>query len=337
MILGRTGLEVTRTSFGVLPLQRVDLDTAEKILKRAYEAGIAYYDTARAYSDSEEKIGRALSTVRKDIVISTKTNATNRKDLFSQLETSLKMLKTDYIDIYQLHNPSSVPLEGSEVYEALLKAKAQGKIRFIGITNHNADLGREAILSSLYDTLQFPFCTLSDDRDLELISLASENSIGLIAMKALSGGLIKNARAAFAYLRQFENLVPIWGVQRMSELEEFIELDKEEPVLDEYLKEVIEKDREELKGDFCRACGYCMPCTIGIEIPMAARMKLLLRRMPFKGFMSDEWYERMRLIEKCTNCGKCKSKCPYNLDTPELLRRNLEDYLEFYEMERKKK
>lgn len=330
--LGRTQLEVTRTSFGVLPLQRTEISEAARILRHAYDAGINFYDTARAYTDSEEKIGYALSNVRDNIIIATKSGANTREGVLQHLETSLKNLRTDYVDILQLHNPSSLsdPSDPESSYAGLLEAREKGMIRFLGVTNHSREKAVEAVMSGLYDTLQFPLCHISSPEDLSLIDLCKDHDTGLIAMKALSGGLLMNARTAFGFFSQLENVVPIWGFQRMEELEEMLALDADPPAFDDSLKAEIERDRRELAGNFCRGCGYCLPCPQGIPIPMAARMSLLLRRMPYQQFLSDEWHNRMHLIEACTECGHCKAHCPYGLDTPELLKRMLIDYDEFY-------
>lgn len=330
--LGRTGLEVTRTSFGVLPLQRTEKEEAARILRAAYDAGINFYDTARGYTDSEEKIGYALSDVRGRIIIATKSGASTRKDLLAHLETSLANLRTDHVDILQLHNPSRLPdpEDPESSYAGLIEAREKGMVRFFGITNHSLERAEAAVAGGLYDTLQYPLCYLSSGADMALVDKCREADMGLIAMKALSGGLITNARAAFAFMWQYESVVPIWGVQRMGELEEFLALDAAPPAMDDELRAVIEHDRRELAGDFCRACGYCLPCPTEIPIPIAARMPLLLRRMPYQDFMKAEWHERMHRIEQCTECGACRSRCPYELDTPALLKKSLADYDEFY-------
>jgi len=328
--LGRTGLQVTRTAFGVLPLQRTEKEEAARILRAAYDAGINFYDTARGYTDSEEKIGYALSDVRDRIIIATKSHAKDRKGLLAHLETSLRELRTDYVDLLQLHN-SAVPdaNDPDSSYAGLIEAREKGLVRFVGITCHSRDYAFEAVASGLFDTLQYPLCHLSADEDLALVEKCREANIGFIAMKPLSGGLITNIRAAFAFFRQYENVVPIWGIQRMTELEEILALDADPPALDSALSAAIDQDRRELAGDFCRACGYCMPCTVDIPIPMAARMPLLLRRMPYRDFLSPDWQERMRRVENCTDCGACRERCPYGLDTPALLRRSLIEYEQF--------
>jgi len=332
IILGRTNLMISRSGFGALPIQRVSFDETKKILRKAYDSGINFFDTARGYSDSEEKLGYSLSDVRENIIIATKTLAQDKKTLLEDLQTSLKNLKTDYIDILQLHNPAQLPdpKDPDGLYAGLLEAKEKGLVRFIGITNHKIKNAMDAADSGLYDTIQFPLSSLSADIDLKLIEKCKEKNIGLIAMKALSGGLITNAASTFSFLRQFDNVVPIWGIQRESELDEFISLERNPPLLDEAMWSIIRKDRNELAGDFCRGCGYCLPCPAGIEIPTAARITLLLKRAPVKGFLEDDFKEKMELINNCIECGHCKNHCPYKLDTPNLLKRELISYTEFY-------
>lgn len=326
--LGSTGIIVNKNGFGALPIQRITQDEAVKLARKAYEAGITFFDTARYYSDSEEKLGEAFDGMRDKVIIATKTGATTVEGFWKDLETSLKNLRTDYIDLYQFHNPSFVPRPGDEsgIYDAALEAKAQGKIRHIGITNHRLAVANEAIDSGLYETLQFPFCYLATEKDLELVKKCKEKNMGFIAMKALSGGLITNSAAAYAYISQFDNVIPIWGVQREAELDEFLSYIDNPPSMTDEIKELIEKDRKELLGEFCRGCGYCMPCPVGIEINQAARMSLMIRRAPSASWLTDEWQAKMKLIEDCLHCGKCKGKCPYGLDTPSLLEKNYEDY-----------
>lgn len=326
--LGSTGITVNKNGFGALPIQRISLEDAADLARKAYAAGITFFDTARAYSDSEIKLGEAFDGMREKVYIATKTAAQNAEDFWKDLETSLKNLRTDYIDIYQFHNPAFCPKpgDGTGLYEAMLEAKAQGKIRHIGITNHRLAVAHEAIESGLYETLQFPFCYLATEKDMEVEEACRKAGMGFIAMKALSGGLINNSRAAYAFEAQYENVLPIWGVQREKELDEFISYIDNPPQMDEEIKKLIEHDREELIGDFCRGCGYCMPCPAGIEINNCARMSLMLRRAPSDAWLTEDWQEKMKKIENCLHCNKCKSHCPYGLDTPALLQKNYEDY-----------
>ena len=329
--LGKTNIVVNRNSFGALPIQRVSKEEAKVILRKAYDHGIRFFDTARAYSDSEEKLGEALSDVRQDIYLATKTMATTVEGFWQDLETSLKLLRTDYIDIYQFHNPSFCPKpnDGTGLYEAMLEAKQQGKIRHIGITNHRLAVATEAAESGLYETIQFPFSYLADQKDLELVELCKEKEIGFICMKALSGGLIQRADAAYAYLAQFDHVLPIWGIQKESELDEFLSFQDNPPCLNEEIQKVIDTDRQELVGEFCRGCGYCMPCPQGIVINQCARMSLMLRRAPAASWLSQQWQNEMKKIETCIHCNQCVHRCPYGLNTPELLKKNYEDYKTF--------
>lgn len=326
--LGTTGITVNKNGFGALPIQRITTENAVHLIKKAYEAGITFFDTARFYTDSECKLGEALEGIRDKVYIATKTGATTADAFWKDLETSLGNLRTDYVDLYQFHNPSFCPKpgDGSGIYEAILEAKAQGKVRHIGITNHRLSVAEEAIESGLYETLQFPFCYLSGEKELALVKKCKEKNMGFIAMKALSGGLITNSAAAYAFLAQYDNVLPIWGVQREKELDEFISYIDNPPCMTAELEAFIEAERLELSGEFCRGCGYCMPCPVGIEINNCARMSLLLRRSPSELQLTEEVQAKMKKIEDCLNCGQCKSKCPYELDTPALLAKNYEDY-----------
>lgn len=332
VLLGKTGIRVEKNGFGALPIQRITQEEAVRLLHQAFDGGIRYFDTARSYTDSEEKLGAAFGGgKRAELFLATKTPSQTAEGFWKDLETSLRLLRTDYIDVYQFHNPPFCPKpgDGSGLYEAVLEAKKQGKIRHIAITNHRLAVAREAVESGLYDLLQFPFSYLADPKEEELVRLCAEKNVGFVAMKALSGGLITNSAAAYAYLAQYENVLPIWGVQRESELREFLSYVSNPPVMTPELSAVIAHDRQELAGNFCRGCGYCLPCPAGIDIPTAARMSLLLRRSPTQGWLSEDNQEKMQRVENCIHCNHCANHCPYGLDTPRLLADNYADYKTF--------
>ena len=328
--LGKTNITVNKNGFGALPVQRVSKDEAVHLLRKAYEGGFNYFDTARFYTDSEEKIGLALSDVRENIIISTKTMRTDVEGFWRELDESLALLKTDYIDIYQFHNPPFCPKpgDGTGLYEAMLEAKRLGKIRHIGITSHKLTIAEEAVRSGLYETLQFPFSYLASEKEEALVRLCEEMDVGFICMKALAGGLITRSDAAYAFLANYP-VAPIWGIQRERELDEFLSYNATPPEMTEEIKAYIDRERDELKGDFCRGCGYCMPCPVGIQINNCARMSLMIRRAPIDAQLSKASQDMMKKIEDCIECGQCKSKCPYGLDTPNLLKKNYEDYKTF--------
>lgn len=294
--LGRTGITVNKNGFGALPVQRVSKEEAIRLVHKAYDGGVRFFDTARAYSDSEEKLGAAFEGMREKVYIATKTAALTVDGFWKDLETSLATLKTDYIDIYQFHNPAFCPKPGDG--------------------------------SGLYETLQFPFCYLATKKDIEVEEACSKAGMGFIAMKALSGGLITDSRAAYAYLAQYPNVLPIWGVQRETEMDEFLSYVENPPVYTKEIEAFIEKEKKQLSGDFCRGCGYCMPCPAGIEINNCARMSLMIRRAPSAAWLDEAGQARMNKIDGCIGCNKCKAKCPYGLDTPNLLKKNLKDYRE---------
>ncbi|MCR5302819.1 MAG: aldo/keto reductase [Lachnospiraceae bacterium] len=329
--LGRTGITVVQNGFGALPIQRVSKEEAVRILRKAYDGGMRFFDTARAYSDSEEKLGEAFGDGyidRKDIIITTKTTAKTPDAFWSDLETSLKMLKSDYIDVYQFHLMGQCYRPGEEngMYECMLSAKQQGMIRHIGGTAHKLGVAKDIASSGLYETLQYPFSYLADDSEIELIRMCLENNVGVICMKALAGGLITDSRAAMAFMGQFDGLIPIWGIQKESELDEWLSYMDDTPVMDEQIRQFIRSEQEELKGEFCRGCGYCMPCTMGIEINQCNRMSLMIRRAPTDVWLGEHWQAEMEKIDTCINCGACLPKCPYGLNIPELLKKNLDDY-----------
>lgn len=326
--LGRTGISVAQNQFGALPIQRISKDEAVALVHRAYDGGMRFFDTARAYSDSEEKLGVAFEGMRDKVYIASKTMAKTPGEFWKQLDTSLANLHTDYLDIYQFHCVDQVwaPGDGSGMYECMLQAKEQGKIRHIGVTAHKLEVAFDLVNSGLYETLQYPFSYLASEREHELVTLCKRKNVGFLAMKGLAGGLITRSDAAMAYIAQFDNVLSIWGIQRESELSEWLSYFKDTPQMTPELQAFVAKEREQLAGNFCRGCGYCLPCTAGIMINQCARMSLMLRRAPSKVWLTPQMQAEMAKVQDCTECGICMTRCPYGLDIPNLLRQNYEDY-----------
>ena len=325
--LGRCGLVVPRNGFGALPIQRIPMEDAVRLIRRALDGGMYYFDTARFYTDSEEKLGVALEGRRHEVIISTKTGATTAEGFRHDLETSLRLLRTDYVDLYQFHNLSFCPRpdDGSGLYEAMLEAQRQGKVRHIGITNHRQRVAIEAIGSGLYETLQYPFSYLATEADLDIVQRCLNADMGFICMKGLGGGLITHSAAAYAWLSQYD-VAPIWGIQKECELDEWLSYQDNPPALTNEMLALIENDRRVLSGDFCRGCGYCQPCTVGIQIQDCNRMSLFLQRAPHSVYVTDQWRQEMDRIDNCVHCDLCKSRCPYGLDIPNTLVRNKADF-----------
>ncbi len=326
--LGSTGIIVNRNGFGALPIQRVSHDEAIKIIRRAYEGGMNFFDTGITYGDSEKKVGEALEGVREHVYLATKTKSTTVEGFWKDLYQSLENLRTDYIDVYQFHNPLVCPKPGDGIglYEAAVAAKEKGLIRHIGVSNHRLKSAFECVESGLYEVLQFPFSCLAGEKDYELVEACKKANMGFVSMKALAGGLITNAKAAYAFQAQYDHVLPIWGIQKEEELEEFLALQDNPPTMNEEVLKVIEADKEFLKGDFCRGCGYCCPCPMGIEIHTCARMSVMIRKANTKAYLSEAWQKKMEHTKTCVECRQCISKCPYELPIPEMLKKNYEDY-----------
>lgn len=331
--LGKTELTVTKPAMGCLPVQRCGDEYAVELLQRAYDGGIRYFDTANSYTDSEKKMGMALADVRDSIIISTKSASSTKEGVLAHIENSLKMLKTDRIDLFQFHCVPAVPDPNDEngAYAGALEAKARGWIDHIGVTTHSIDVAEQCVDSGWFETMQFPFSYISSERDLALAERCRKHDMGFIAMKGLAGGMLTNARACTAFMNQYDNVAPIWGIQKFEELDEWIDCGNEDIRLDDELLAIIKKDREELAGSFCRSCGYCMPCPVGIDIRQCARMNMLIRRSPWRQYFTPEWQAKMERINDCIGCRSCAGKCPYHIDTPNLLKYMLKDYKEFYE------
>lgn len=325
--LGKTGISVPKNAFGALPIQRISDEEAVKLLRRAYDGGMRFFDTARAYTDSEVKVGKAFAGMREKVFIASKTHAETPEAFWRDLQTTLRNLQTDHLDLYQLHCVKQCyrPGDGTGLYECLLEAKAEGKIRHIGITAHKIGVAEEIVESGLYETLQFPFSYLATERDLALVKKTEEAGMGFIAMKGLSGGLLTNAEACMAFMNEYP-VLPIWGIQRESELDEWLSFFEKDAEMTDEIRAFIEADRAALLGDFCRGCGYCAPCTAGIIINQCARMSQMIRRAPSAEWLSPYWQAEMAKIDRCVDCGVCMTRCPYELKIPALLKKNLADY-----------
>ena len=328
--LGRTGIRTESCGFGALAIQRISESESIRLMRRAFDGGMTFFDTARCYTTSEDRLGLAFGHMRSRIILATKTMALTADEFWADLHESLKNLRTDCIDLYQFHNPPFCPRpgDGSGLYEAMLTAREQGKIRFIGLANHRLAVAEEAVSSGLYDTLQYPFNYLSTEAEIRLPALCERQNMGFLGMKSLSGGLLKHAAAAYAWIHSQGSVLPLFGIQRDHELDEFLSYLRRAPELNDEMMAVIEADRRQLTGDFCRGCGYCMPCPMGIDIPTCARASLLMRREPASIILSEEGLEKMKKVESCIRCGQCMKRCPYQLNTPDLLRRHYEDVME---------
>ncbi|HBT75769.1 MAG TPA: aldo/keto reductase [Planctomycetaceae bacterium] len=330
--LGQTGLMVSRVLMGCIPIQLLPESNAVRLLRYAYDSGVNFYDTAHVYTDSEAKLGAAFSGAqRQNVIIASKTMSDSYGKTIEQIDESQRRLKTDYIDLYQWHNPETNFEDFQHrrgPYQAMQDAQKAGKIRFIGVTQHSVKRARFAVESGAFETLQFPLSLLSSPEEMDVSFLAAKAGMGVIAMKAMCGGLIEDGRLPFAFLNRYPHIVPIWGIKTAGELDQFLELSKHpEPFTNEMQAEV-EKLRAEYGDEFCRCCGYCLPCPVGIAIPQATRVTTMVKRgAMLDALFTPEHREKMRKIDDCTNCRTCVSCCPYHLDVPRLLKEQQEAYV----------
>jgi predicted aldo/keto reductase-like oxidoreductase len=325
--LAGTDLEVSEVGFGGIPIIPLPKNEAVSIVKYCFERGITFFDTANMYHTSEEKIGAALGTVRDKVVIATKTTQRDAGGAAAHIDNSLKQLKTDWIDIYQVHNVSNTEalqqiLAPQGAYEAIARARDAGKIRFIGISSHSISTAMEALKTGLFKTLQFPFNFIENDPENELFPFAYQNNVGIIGMKPLGGGLLERADLCFGFLQQHPHVVPIPGIRAKEEADQIMELYRHPQRLSRSDLKEMQKIQTVLGEKFCHRCEYCMPCEQGVQIPSVLIFQAAAKRLSPKGVSA--WLGKaMESVTECIECGQCEDKCPYNLPIAELLKENL--------------
>ena len=324
--LGNTDLTVSEVGFGCIPIIRLVQDHAVQLLRHALERGITFYDTANAYRDSEEKMGIAFAGRRDQVVLATKTLKRDGKSATADLENSLRMLKTDHLDLYQLHQIAQ-ERDWQEVtgpagaLEAVLKARAEGKIRYLGVTSHNLQMALKMVRSGLFDTIQFPFNLIEQAAKEELFGACQAMGMGFICMKPFGGGVIDNARVAFKYLRNHPAVLPIPGFESVEQVDEIVSFYAQANVIDAQDLARMEAYRDELGKRFCRRCEYCQPCPQGVMITPAMGYPIVASRM--SPSVSVEFCQSsLESVLLCTGCGACLERCPYELPIPDMLKAN---------------
>ena len=329
-VLGKTGLKISRVGFGGIPIQRVDAPAATELMEAVRAAGINYIDTARGYTVSEELIGQAIEGHRDEFILATKSMARDKESMAKDVDISLKNLRTNYIDLYQIHNCPAEQMEmiaaPGGALEALQEAKAAGKIGHIGITAHSLETFRIALEQDWVETIMFPYNIVENQAD-ELMAKAKEKNIGFVVMKPLAGGAIEDGRLAMRYICANPNAtVVIPGMYHPKEVAENAAAASDTSPLTEEELTKIEQIRQELGTNFCRRCNYCQPCSVGLNISGA---------FLFHGYLSryglEEWargrYDAMGVkASACVECGDCESRCPYNLPIREMLKKVAADF-----------
>ncbi|MBF0529887.1 MAG: aldo/keto reductase [Deltaproteobacteria bacterium] len=328
--LGNTGLEVSEVGFGCIPIIRLSTTEAVKVLKRAVDQGITLFDSAHMYLDSEEKMGLAFDGIRNKLVLATKSLKRDFAGVEADINLSLKRLRTDYIDLFQIHQLSleedyQAAIGPDGILEAIHQARQVGKIRHIGVTSHSIEMAVKLIKTGLFSTVQFPFNFIEFKPVEELHPSARQEGMGILAMKPFAGGVLDDAQLCFKFLRRFPDVIPLPGFDAVEQVDQIVAIyDTENEVRPEDLA-AMEKYRAELGQKFCRRCEYCQPCEQGVMITAAMGYPVIARRMSgpiAAGFMP----KAMISIRNCTECGECLQRCPYNLPIPEMLKKHLALY-----------
>jgi predicted aldo/keto reductase-like oxidoreductase len=323
-ILGKTGLKISRLGFGGIPIQRIDAEATKPLMRQLMEAGINYIDTARGYTVSESYLGQALEGIREHFVLATKSMSRDKEGMARDIETSLANLRTDYIDLYQIHNP--VPADIEQVMapggalEALLEAKAAGKIGHIGITLHTAPLFEKALELPWVETIMFPY-NIVETQGEEFIAKCTEKNIGFICMKPLAGGAIEDATLALRFIAANPHVsVVIPGMAAPEEIQQNIAAISDPAPLSEKEQTAMEEVRRQLGTHFCRRCNYCAPCTAGISIYSMFLMDGYLSRYGLEGWARQRYDAMAKTASDCVDCAVCETRCPYNLPIRQMLK-----------------
>jgi predicted aldo/keto reductase-like oxidoreductase len=325
--LGKTDLMVTRLGFGGIPIQRLSEGDAVAVVRRCFDLGINYYDTANGYSTSEERIGKAVKGHRHEVFIATKTFPGTPEIIEQNLDLSLKRLGTDYIDVYQFHGVNDMPTlqkildPENGLYKIFEKAKKAGKIRHIGITSHQMDAAKAQVKSGKFETIMFPFNFITNEPAKELLPLCRKNDIGFIVMKPLAGGMLDNATIAFKYLLQFPDIVAIPGIEKIHEIEEIFKIYQKSTKITSTERKKMQQMTEELGTRFCRRCDYCQPCAQQIPISMLMTFPTFVKRLPPDWYLKSPFIpDGMAKAANCTECGECESRCPFKLPIREMIK-----------------
>lgn len=329
-ILGKTGLKISKMGFGGIPIQKIDAEGTKALMHRLRAEGVNYIDTAKGYTVSEAYIGYALEGIRDDFVLATKSMSRTKEAMAADIESSLEMMRTDYIDLYQVHNPSMEQLDQvmapGGALEALFEAKAAGKIGHLGITAHSAAVFERALDLDWVETVMFPY-NIVENQGEDLIQKCQEKNIGFIAMKPLAGGAIEDATLALRYIGTNKAVtVVIPGMAELKEVDENIKACSNDAPLTPEELEKIEQIRKELGTNFCRRCNYCAPCTVGINIPGVFLFAGYLQRYGLADWAKDRYGAMPIKASACIECGACEGRCPYNLPIRAMLKKAAEDF-----------
>ncbi len=324
-VLGKTGLKISRMGFGGIPIQKVDAAVTRTLIEKLISQGINYIDTARGYTVSEQYLGEALEGVREKFVLATKSMARTADGMAKDIDVSLGNLRTNYIDLYQIHNPSMADLDTviapGGALEALFAARAAGKIGHIGVTAHSTAVFERALEMDWVETIMFPY-NIVETQGEALIARCKEKNIGFVCMKPLAGGALDNASVALRFIAQNKNVsVVIPGMYDVSEIDQNAAALSDASPLTAEEEAAVDTIRKELGTQFCRRCNYCQPCTVGINISGIFLFEGYLKRYGLGGWAKERYATLPKRASDCIECGVCETRCPYNLPIREMLKR----------------
>ena len=329
-VLGKTGLKVSMMGFGGIPIQRIDAAGTRVLVEAMVDSGINYIDTARGYSVSEEYLGQALEGLRDRFVLATKSMSRNKEAMAKDIDISLRNLRTDYIHLYQVHNPTldqlAQVIAENGALEALQEAKAAGKIGHIGLTAHSVEVFEKALSLDWVETIMFPY-NIVETQGENLIKQCAQKNIGFIVMKPLAGGAIEDATLAMRFIAANPDVsVIIPGMAEVTELTQNLAAVNDTAPLSGSELEKIDSIRKELGTQFCRRCGYCAPCSVGISIPNMFLFEGYLKRYGLAEWARGRYETLPKTASDCISCGACEPRCPYNLPIREMLKRTAEAF-----------
>ena len=323
--LGKTGLMVTQIGFGGIPIQTPPEEAAISIVRESLNCGINFIDTSRMYTNSEERIGKAIEGKRSEIIIATKSATRTGDGVAADMETSLKNLRTDFVDLYQFHNVSTPEdlksvLSAGGPFDVVRKARDEGAVKHIGITSHRLSVAKEALMTDCFETVMLGLNFVNTEAADEVIPLARERDIGVIIMKPMAGGMLVNPVLSFKYLQQFPDVLPLIGIARLGEMPENIRIVEEAKPLTEQERAEMVRIKQELGTGFCRMCNYCQPCPQKIMISAIMYTEVALKRFDPEIIFKGQWDKFMQKVDDCIDCGDCEKRCPYQLPIRERIK-----------------
>lgn len=332
--LGTTGIPISELGMGCIQITRLSRKESTHLIREVHDLGVTWFDTAQGYIDSEERLGEALSGIREDVVIITKSTAADKKILEQHIEESLTKLRTDYIDVFFFHGAAALDEPAFDASGGLLETVEsfvqEGKIQHLGFSTHKPALGMKALEYEQLKVGMVPANYINREFiDGTFMEEARKKSLALLAMKPFGGGRLISPGPSLRFLKTYPGIIPCIGIEMVEEMEENIAIWEESAPFSEEDRNFLENQKSLLGEKFCRMCRYCLPCPEGIPIPTVNFLKVFSMQMPLDKVITEEHDAAVKKAEECTECRQCVARCPYDLEIPEMLKEGIEFYREF--------